>query len=261
VSSEEDEMRVRRVVSSVGLVAILALGGTDSMGAQSPSPGAAGQPSATTFATPEDAVREYLAGVAAGDVERILGASAIEEMSSGFDFASLARRLRTLMLTTFLAPSEYPFFADMDRELVAARLLSQVRMLVYSLLSEEPIDGSPIILEDPARAERFVAQVDPSRLANLTVEDIRFSNAAFADDERWLANAAATAATYGADELTERLVLFSLDGKLYDLGFTLLRYGDGWKVSDQVANLAGTSTLGAARPTTAEDYDRATSGE
>jgi hypothetical protein len=42
-----------------------------------------GQTLAAGSPTPDEAVREYLAGIAASDAERILGASAIDEMAEG----------------------------------------------------------------------------------------------------------------------------------------------------------------------------------
>jgi hypothetical protein len=261
--------RARSVVWVAASVLVLAVaaaapagGGTPaSPGTEAASPAASGTTGAG-FASPEAAIRAYLAAVAAGDVEAILAASAAEEMARGFRFDLQAERLRSMMLATSLSPAEYPMFADINVAAQSFWLLGQVRNLVYGLLSGEEIDGRPImVVDDPARVERFVANVDPSRLAALAVEDIRFSNAAFEDDPRWLENAARTAATYGADELTERLVLFSLGDQLYDLGFTLLRYGDGWKVANQNANLAGTSAFGTARPTTRDAYERAVAGE
>ena len=109
-------------------------------------------------------------------------------------------------------------------------------------------------------AEAFVSQVDPERLAGLEVVDIRFPDAEFEDDPRYLENAAERASIYGADELTERLALISFEDQLYDVGFTLLRYGDDWKVLSQVSPLGGMSALGTARPTTAEDFELRTSG-
>ena len=73
--------------------------------------------------------------------------------------------------------------------------------------------------------------------------------------------AAKQAAIYGADELTERMALVSLDGKLYEVGFTLLRYGDDWRISSQTSALGNTAAVGTAVPTTRDDYDRETSGE
>jgi hypothetical protein len=81
-----------------------------------------------------------------------------------------------------------------------------------------------------------------------------------ATNERYLANAAAQAAVYGADELTERLALLELDGDTYGLGFTLLRYGDRWLVSGQSSPIAGTSALGTAAPMTRAEFDAQTGG-
>ena len=49
-------------------------------------------------------------------------------------------------------------------------------------------------------------------------------------------------------------------GQYYYVGFTLLRYGSDWKVSEQVANLANTNALGTAQPTTVEEFNRLTIG-
>ena len=106
-----------------------------------------------------------------------------------------------------------------------------------------------------------IANFDPSRLAGLTVVDGRYPNAKFEHDARNVANGAAVATIYGADELTERLALISLDGKLYEVGFTLLRYGDDWRISSQTSALGNTAAVGTAAPTTQDDYDRETSGE
>ena len=264
-------MRAGRPSFAMLLVGVLAVGWSGQALAATPpsqapngtaaSPRATEQPGSAGFPTPEDAIRHYMAGVAQADVSKILEASAIGEMSTGFRFDLLADRLKAFVFPSSLAPADYPFYADMNRTLQSARVLSQVQMLAYSLLSSERMDGSVIAPVDKARADAFVQAVDPARLAGLTVADIRFSNARFEHDTRYLANAAAMASIYGADELTERLVLLSFDGKYYDIGFTLLRYGGDWKVSSQVANLAGTSALGTAQPTTIEGFDLMTSGD
>ena len=252
-------MRTGRVILPVMLAVSLAMGVSWPAAAASPPP-ANGQPATAGFATPEAAIREYLAGVADADVDRILGASAIDEVSTGFDFTAWVDRLQAFVPDA-LGPAEYPFYADINRALLSQRILRKVQMLAFGLLSGETMDGSVIAPADAAWAETFTGRVDPARLADLGIEDIRFSNARFEHDERHLANMAKLAALYGADELTERLVLFSFEGQLYDVGFTLARYGDDWKVFDQVANLANTDPLGTARPTTVEEYERETSGD
>ncbi len=264
-------MRTGRPVSSMALVALLALASPAQTLAAAPSPQASapiaaspeasGPPGALTFATPEDAIRQYLSGVVAGDVSTILEASAADQIGSRFDFTANAERLGAIQPLSGLSPTEYPLFADMDRTFAAAQILSQARVLVYSLLTTEKLDGSVIAPVDQARAQAFVQQVDPAHLAGLTVMDIRYPNAKLEHDPRNVKNEAAEAAIYGADELTERVALISLGGNLDEVGFTLLRYGDDWRIIGQSSPLANLPASGAAVPITLDDYTQATSGE
>lgn len=218
-----------------------------------------GQTLAAGSTTPDEAVHEYLAGVAAADAERILGASAIDEMAEGYRIAESVDRLQAFMPHLMLAPAEYPFYVEANRAQRADEIMSQVMMLVYGLLSGETIDGSPIVPVDKAWAEAFVARVDPARLTGIEVIDARFPHPDLGTSERYLQTAAALASTYGADELTERLVLFSFEGQTFSLGFTLLRYGDDWLVSSQSSPIGGTSTLGTATPMSVDEYEDVTS--
>lgn len=220
-----------------------------------------GQTLAAGSPTPDEAVREYMAGIAAADAERILGASAIDEMAEDHRFAASVDRLQAFMPHLMLAPAEYPFYVEVNRAQRADEVMSQVLMFAYGLLSGEAIDGSPIVPVDRAWAEDFVARVDPARLAGIEVKDTRFPRPDLESSERYLETAAALASTYSADELTERLVLFSFEGQTYSLGFTLLRYGDDWLVSAQSSPIGGTSTLGTATPMSVEEYESLTAGE
>jgi len=166
-----------------------------------------GQVLAAGSATPDEAVAEYMAGVAATDAGRVLDASAIDEMAEGYRIAESVDRLQAFMPHLMLAPAEYPFYVEANRAQRADEIMSQVLMLAYGLLSGETIDGSPIVPVDKAWAEAFVARVDPARLAGIEVMDARFPHPDLGTSERYLQTAAVQAATYGADELTERLLL------------------------------------------------------
>ncbi len=218
-----------------------------------------GQVLAAGSTTPDEAIREYMAGIAAADAGRILDASAIDEMADGHRFAESVDRLQAFMPHLMLAPAEYPFYVEVNRAQRADEIMGQVLMLAYGLLSGETIDGSPIVPVDRAWAEGFVAQVDPARLAGIEVLDARFPHPDLGTDERYLKTAATMAANQGADELTERLVLFTFEGQTYSLGFTLLRYGDAWLVSSQSSPIGGTSPIGTATPMSVEEYVDVTS--
>ena len=209
-----------------------------------------------TFKTPEEAITHYLEGVARNDVRRILQASAINEMSTKFKFDLYAERLRAIN-PTYLAPSDYPFYAEINKAHLSSQLLNQVKHLSYSLLSGETLEGT-IIQADAERAKRFVKDVDPQRLSKLELKKIGLPNKTVMSDPRYLENAARIASGYGADESTERLALFSFEQNYYYLGFTLLRYGTTWKIGDQVSQLAGTNILGTAQQTTEEEFERMT---
>ena len=203
---------------------------------------------------------QYLSGVAHADMSAILSACAIDEAAAGFSFSAQVDWLKVMLLSQNPAPAQYPFYADMNRSFFTERILGQARMLSYSLLSSTPVDANPIVA-DKAKADAFAAQVDPARLAGLSVLDIRFPNAKFEHDAHYLANSKTIATIYGADDSTQRLALFSLAGTDYEAGFTLFHYANGWKVLFQTASLSDLPSLGTAQPITAKEFDSQTSGD
>ena len=212
------------------------------------------------FATPEDAVLEYMAAVAGGDVERILETVAVDELSEGFRFDLMIDRFGVFQPLYSLSPADYPFYVEMNRTHQTARVLGQVRSLVFSLLSDIEIDGIPVPDVDRAWALDFIQDVDPSRLDALTLIDVQIVNDDFLDSTQYQVIAALQARTAGVDEFTERLALFSFGGDLFYVGFTLVRNGDSWKVSEQFAPAAGTNAFGSATPITADEWDELTGG-
>ena len=125
-----------------------------------------------------------------------------------------------------------------------------MRNLAYGLLSDETIDGSIIAPVDEAQAAAFAASVDPIRLADLALVEVRVPEPEVTSSERYLDTVAQIAATYAADEMVERLALIELDGETFGLGLSLLRYSDEWSVSTQSSTVGGTSPLGTAEPMT-----------
>lgn len=213
-----------------------------------------GSRSAPIYSTPEAAITAYLDGIKQQNVSAIFTASAIDEPAEQFDFQAYADRLQAMPLVTSPAPAEYPFYAEMNRVRRQNEVLSQVRNLAYSLLSTETIDGSIIANPGSERVQAFITDVDPSRLGGIELVEIGAPSPDLLSSTRYQENAAKQAAIYGADELTERVALLSFEGKHYLLGFTLVRYGDGWKVMSQTSNLAGTSALGTVTQTTPDEF-------
>jgi hypothetical protein len=224
--------------------------------------GGRGEISATTvYTTPEAAVAAYVGGIAAGDMQAVLAASAIEEAALGFDFTAYVERLQALPLMTSPAPAEYPLYAEMNRVRRQNEVLIAVRNLAYSLLSDEDVEEGLIAQPGAERTAAFVKAVDPQRLAGIEVLEIGVPEPDILQGERYQTTAGQFARIYGADDMTERVVLLGFEGDTYLLGVTLLRYGEGWKVINQMANLAGTSGLGTVEEISAEGFAEVTGKE
>ena len=81
------------------------------------------------------------------------------------------------------------------------------------------------------------------------------------NDDRYQRNSARLAEIYGADESTERVVLFSFRSSYYYVGFTLLRYGENWKISSQTSPMANVSALGVPEKTTKQEFESMINGD
>ena len=210
-----------------------------------------------TFKTPEDAIKYYLDGVAQNDISKILQACAINEMGEKFKFDLRVERLGgVMMLGQSLSPTNSSFYSEINRISVSSQILNQVKLFTYGLLSSEKVgDGSPILNVDTERVNRFIKDVNPSRLANLKIKEIGLPNKKLMNDPKYIENAAKSASVYGADDSTERVALFSFEQSYYYIGFTLLRYGENWKISSQSSPLSNTSVLGTPIKITVEDFE------
>jgi hypothetical protein len=208
----------------------------------------------TVFTTPEEAIAHYLEGVAQADIHKILQACAINETGERFRLDLFAERLGAINPLIELSPSDYPFYVELNKLGQSSRILGQVRALVYSLLSDEEINGMPVKI-DAERVNKFIRDVDPSRLVQLRLLKIGIPKSELMRNDRYRENQERLAAIYGADETTERVALFSFEQDYYVVGFTLLRYGENWKIIYQSSALSGTSFNGIAEKTTLAEFN------
>ena len=245
------------VTALIGVGAGIFVGNSLMRGASSSAAPSMTGPGNGVLATPEAAVQQYMNGVATNDADEILRACGIDLVAKGFQFDLYAERLNAILPGTMLAPSQYPLYATINEYQQSYRIFEQVRNFAYSLLSSEPLDQT-ITPVTAAQVQQYAKDVDPSRLASLKVASVKFPIASLASDSKTLANFAAQAKVYGADEMTERLALFQWNGKYYEAGFQLLRYGQGWLVVSQTSYLAGLDATGAPKATTPDDFDAAT---
>ncbi len=206
------------------------------------------------FSTPEEAITFYMQALTQGDISQLMQACAITEMSENFRFDLFTDRIELITMNA-PAPSDYSFYMEINEAQFTWQILNQVKNLAYGLLATENqmTEGYSVRI-DAAGTSKFMEEVDPARLAELQVMMIGLPEPHMASDERNLENWNEQAQVYGADELTERVVLFLFEGNYYYTGFTLLRYGENWKISWAASYLGNTNAMGAPQPTTEEEF-------
>jgi hypothetical protein len=212
------------------------------------------------FKTPEEAIDYYFEGLLQADVRKIMDACAINEMGEKFRFDLYAEWVGYLTMTA-LAPTDYPLYVELNKIQLSEDILSGVKFFAYSLLTSEEVYKGRTIPIDTERASQFVIDANPERLAEIKIQRIELPDKAQMNSARYIESAARRASVYGADDSTERVVLFEFEGNYYYVGFTLLRYGENWKINWQVSQLANTSSLGAAQETTIDEFEAMVNGD
>jgi hypothetical protein len=240
--------RVLLLFVCVGLLAAVGLGANATVAAQSEIRNA-------LFKTPEETITLYMQGVAQRNISKIMQACAIDEMSKKFRFDLSIARIQALNPFQSEAPSEYPFYAEMNKAQLSAQMLSQVRIFTYSLLSSEDMTKGTIIMKDEERATKFAKDVDPARLAKLEVKKMAMPYPKTMQRPKYVESVTKLAQVYGADEYTERVALLQFEGNNYLVGFSLLRYGNNWKIMQAGSPLANMPLTGATGKITESDFE------
>lgn len=216
---------------------------------------ASAQEEAPVFVAPEDAIRHFAAALSENDLQKAFQACAVEEYAAGYDFAGMVDRLKVLMPMQQMAPSEYDLFVEMNKISAMGTLVNQMKMMVYSFFVPEVKEGTPMYSDGSLdHAKKFAEAVDPGKLKNLKLLRIDPPMQRILNSETNITNFQKMAVLNGAQEMTERIVLYELDGKTYLGGFGLLRYEGGWKIQRLNSNLTGLSSLGTVEETTMDAY-------
>jgi len=178
--------------------------------------------------TPEGAAAAFLDGLARQDFDKVLSTTHGRPMSESFDFVAYVEWNRSQSSIT-PAPSGDPFFAAINRAVLAGHVAYDVKKFIYGLMAEEAVEGRPVAM-DAAGAAEFMDVVQAKRLAGLKLVKIGIPKLIVSDRVRFQTVAARLARAQGADDWTERLALLSFEGQHFTTGFSMLRYGDGWYI-------------------------------
>jgi hypothetical protein len=197
-----------------------------------------------SFDSPEAAIKFFVSSVAGNDFPAAEQTFAIDEYAAKFDFTGYATYLKTMMPLTMPAPAEYGMYVDMNKATALGDLTRQTKDFVYSFFEATGMDGSPIVVSATDDISQFVKAVDPSGLKPLQIAKIELPAPDVYNSATNVANFKRMAGFYGADEMAERVVTYSLGGQTFQGGFGLLRYGSDWKIFRLYSNLAAQPASG-----------------
>lgn len=215
---------------------------------------AEGQSSVATvdLTTPESAVTAYITGIKQQDFDGIIAATATGKMSEGFDFVAFVGRLRTLALHT-PAPSNAPLFIAVNEADFTAQIARKVKVLVYGLMTTSEVVQDRMIPMKGDGAKDFMSVVNADRLKGLELVKVGIPNPTLQNSEVNQRNRNELAKIYGADTITERVALVSFEGLHFVVGFSVIRYGDEWRVYSQDSPLA--NLVGPPQRITPEEFE------
>jgi hypothetical protein len=202
---------------------------------------------AKSFATPENAITHFMEALKKNDLSSVFEACAVQDYSQRFRFKEYVRRLMGLSYIAYMAPAKYDFYIELNKIDTLARISRQIKLICYSLLSDETDLTATKKDPDEDHVKDFVRAVDPGKLAGLQV--IRMDKPVLVDNERYQKNTLDAARCFGAGNGTERVALLKFNKDLYILGFHLYQYGSSWEIDSLSSPLAGTPMFGVEKIT------------
>jgi hypothetical protein len=196
------------------------------------------------FETPEAAIKHFVERLAANDLAGAFESCNINEMDR-FDFKAFTKRLQAMVPVTSPAPSQSLVLLQINRISQLGFLARQTKLMIYCLLTdlnENELNGQMIDNPDDKRISSFIDSCDSQKLAGLTVVKIKLASH-FMKEESARKIFIEQAQTYGADDATERIILYKLNESYYLGGMRLLKYGRYWRIDNLNYNYANMSSL------------------
>jgi hypothetical protein len=207
------------------------------------------------FETPEECINYFAGRLAVNDLDGCLAACAINETDL-FDFVKFTRYLGAIVPSSPI-PGTTPMFRQMNKIVKMSQITQQVRVMIYNMFSDLRVVDRSVVNPSDDELSAFIRDTDSRRLSVLKVEKIRLPvSAEILNSERARSNAVKQAVVYGADDSTERVVLYKLGDRWYQGGIRLLKFGKYWRIESLSSSYASIS-LGEMKRISPDEFDSA----
>ena len=210
-------------------------------------------------ASPQDAVSAYMNGLAAGDLDAMVSTFAVETFVDQFDLGAYLERIGvySATVTPVLVPAETPFTQALGVEQRHGDVIGQIRFQFLALADPELEPTDVVNLSDDAALEDFytslvaaVAEVDLAEIGSFTFVPMADVDPVAAEDyesEQNQANLESLREVFGADEVTDLVVRFTVNQQEFLAFFSVVRHGDAWWVQQLGGNFANLMGIPALR--------------
>ena len=206
------------------------------------------------FINPEEAIEFFIDKLKNQDAIGALSTCAVNAYGEGFKFDEYANWLSALTPLS-PAPSEYELYLQINKMQKMAEIARQIKFFIYSLLTpERDYTLTTMVDRESSEAKEIAESLDPERLSDLQIIDIRLTAPEIFNCERNLTNMKRRASFYGGETMTERVVLYKLGKQYFVGGITLIKFGKGWQIDGMYASLAGLNSLGMTEEIDRGDY-------
>lgn len=201
------------------------------------------------FDTPEAAVMHFVQGIQENDMRTILESWVIADLR--FDFVKSVENIGGYS-SSLCWPDQYQLYHEINQISAAKSMVLNLKCMIWSVNIPDVDTTQPLLHNTPdglvADPERFETLLDASSLAGLKAERIV---PVPIDQEQ----AKQKAERYGAEDMWEVAVLYSLDGQYYGGGATLFQTENGWKINSLTSSLEELTRNGELTPLTPEEFD------
>lgn len=228
------------------------------------APAAGGDAQSMFFDQPEDAILYFADCVAQGDFLGALSAMAASSVAEAFQFSVYTQRIMSIQpLSVMDLPSDYPGYVALNRIGELEQMSRQLFGLIQSLLIDPGmVDGNMRDLKDgkidvtenrTMSLEEYIALLDPARLKGLSVQAIYCLDNEQSHSESYQKGIQRAGAVYGHANSKDFLMVYGLDGQLYQHTCTVVQFEKGWQIMYLNSNLLAMSSFGGAMFTTEDE--------
>ena len=222
------------------VVILFCFGVFEEIGSQNNHETAAPKNVVPDFQTPEATIEYLVKAINASDSNQMLQAFAIEEGATRRDFVAVGEMVGAFDAAFFLPPN-YEEYKQFNKHYLAYQALKSIAELRFRLVLSDEYRAHLYGYERSKNVEieELVKRMDPKNTPVLNI--VKISRSEYLNDELVQRNAKKRAVADGAKDVTERAVLFEIEGRLYAGGFELHCYDNSWLISGLYAGYAGFS--------------------